>query len=177
MTGAIFGLIGVVVGAMLNLVVLTLRERSTTKSAARAAARLVGTELLTFATVIRATRSRDPADLPQVKLLDTTAWTAYREVLARVLPDQSWTLVALAYAHVDGVLSLLVFEPDGTLADWRVSELRRELPRVFDAVSAAIGELGELGAPSRPPETLDDDGAFDEPWGTGGDEGPFPVYA
>jgi hypothetical protein len=54
---------------------------------------------------------------------------------------RDWEAVALAYAHVDAVLSVLVFEADGTLLDWRQREAQRLLAELVGPAHRAARTL------------------------------------
>jgi hypothetical protein len=139
MSAAIFGLLGVIVGAVVNGGVTALLQRRTEQSDQRSAARLVRTELVTFRALALEGGRRSPEDLPQLRDARPVLWQANRGVLARALTDEHWALVARAYAHVDAALSVLVFETDGTLVDWR----RREAQRLLGAMVKPV-EQGAL---------------------------------
>jgi hypothetical protein len=87
-------------------------------------------------------------------------WESYRAVLARALTDEDWVLVARAYAHVDALAAVLVFEQDGTLAEWRSREAQRLLADMTGPVEkAAIALRQAAGLPS---DHLDDAPALPE---------------
>lgn len=142
MTAAIFGLLGVIVGAVINGVVATVLQRRTERADQRSSARLVRSELIRFRSLAIEARGRSPEHLPQLHDMTPVIWHDNRAVLARALADEDWAAVAGAYAHVDAVQSVLVFEPDGTLIEWR----RHEAQRLFaDAVTPLEGAAVALG--------------------------------
>ena len=134
MTAAIFGLLGVIVGAVINGVVATVLQRRTERADQRSAARLVRSELVRFRALAIEAGQRSPEHLPQLHDMTPALWHDHRAVLARALEDADWAAVASAYAHVDAVQSVLVFESDGTLVEWR----RHEAQRLF---AGAVGPL------------------------------------
>jgi hypothetical protein len=136
-TAAIFGLIGVVVGALINGVVTALAQRRTERSERRAATRLVASELDTWNSLALAAEARPPEQLPQLHNAEPILWQSNRSVLARSLRDDDWEAVASAYAHVDALVSVLVFERDGTLADWRSREAKRLFGQMVDPIGEA----------------------------------------
>jgi hypothetical protein len=149
MTAAIFGLLGVIVGAVINGAASALLQRRVERSDRRSAARLVRSELVRFWTLAREAARRSPEDLPQLRESAPILWQNYRAVLARALTDEDWVLVARAYAHVDAVAAVLVFERDGTLADWRSREAKRLLAAMIGPVEeAAVALLRATGDPS-----------------------------
>jgi hypothetical protein len=143
MTAAIFGLLGVIVGAVINGVVTALLQRRTELSDQRSAARLVRSELVAFRALALEARGRSPEHLPQLRDANPVLWQANRAVLAKALSDHHWALIARAYAHIDALLSVLVFEPDGTLVDWRRREAQRLLGEMVDPVEEGALALGE----------------------------------
>jgi hypothetical protein len=122
MTAAIFGLLGVIVGGVLNGLVSAWLERRARRSDGQTGARLVRSELVFFLAAAKRSASTPLEDLPQLRRATTELWQDNRSVLARSLNDRQWARVARAYAYVDALLSLLVFDPDGKLAPWRIEE-------------------------------------------------------
>jgi hypothetical protein len=142
-TAAIFGLLGVIVGGVINGVVSTALARRTEDADRRGAARLVRSELVRFRSLAIGARMWTPEHLPQLRYAGTELWDANRAVLARGLRNEDWALVARAYAHVDAALSVLVFEPDGTLVDWRRHEAQRLLAELVEPTEQAALILGQ----------------------------------
>jgi len=139
-TAAIFGLLGVIVGGVLHGLVSALLQRSAQRSDAEAGTRLVRSELVFFLAAAKRAASTSLGDLPQLRLANTELWQSNRAVLAKSLDNAQWTQVALAYAYIDALLSLLVFEPDGKLVAWRIKEgsiaAKRMISPLQDAVKA-----------------------------------------
>jgi hypothetical protein len=156
LTAAIFGLVGVVVGALINGAAIALLQRRTEKSDRRSAARLVRSELVRFRSLALEAASRPPEHLPQLRNAAPTLWQSHRAVLARALSDQQWELVALAYAHVDALASVLVFEPNGSLAEWRSREAQRLLAGMLEPVEDAAVVLRQALAVSEEDGELPD---------------------
>jgi len=154
-TAAIFGLIGVVVGALMNGVVTGMLSRRAEQSARRSAARLVLSELVRFYTLAIESDRLPPESLPQLRDIAPRVWQSQREVLARALSIEQWELAAAAYAHVDALESVLVFDADGSLAEWRSSEAKRLLSSLIAPVEQAAAALAEAaGAHHDPIEEL-----------------------
>jgi hypothetical protein len=101
MIAAIFGLVGVVVGGLLNGAVTAWQARRSTLAHMRAGARLVGAELyqanLIFSLIER--MGGLPPQFSGLKL-SADAWDKYREVLARTLGETEWGDLVTAYSLV-----------------------------------------------------------------------------
>src|ERR1017187_1506016 len=152
MTAAIFGLVGVIVGGVINGAVTAVLQRRTEGSDRRSAARLVRSELVRFRSLALVAARHSPEHLPQLHQTTPVIWESYRAVLARVLTDEDWVLVARAYAHVDALAAVLVFEHDGTLVDWRRREAQRLLEGMIAPVEqAATALLHAAGVSNAPP--------------------------
>jgi len=144
MTAAIFGLLGVIVGGVINGVVSAVLARRTERADSRGAARLVRSELVRFRALALGARTWAPENLPQLRYAQTELWNANRAVLARALSDSDWAVVARAYAHVEAVQSVLVFEADGTMVDWRRTETQKLLEELVQPAEAAALVLGSI---------------------------------
>jgi hypothetical protein len=156
-TAAVFGLVGVVVGALVNGVVTGVLHRRAEHSARRSAARLVLGELVRFYALAIESDRLPPQNLPQLRDVAPRVWQSQREILARALTNEQWDLVAAAYARVDALESVLVFEADGSLAEWRSSEAERLLSYVITPVEEAAAALAEAaGARQNPIDELRD---------------------
>lgn len=144
MTAAIFGLLGVIVGAFINVAATALLQRRTEQSDQRSAARLVASELANFFMLADAAATRPPEELPQLRESAPIVWRSNRTELARSLESDDWERVALAYARIDSLASVLVFEPDGTLVEWRSREAKRILADMREPLKEAGTALTEL---------------------------------
>jgi hypothetical protein len=150
MTAAIFGLLGVVVGAVINGTISSLSQRRTERSDLRSAARLVRSELVGFRALAVEGSRRTADELPQLRDAAPVLWQGNRAVLSRALDSDDWEAVARAYAHVDAVLSVLVFEADGSLVDWRKREAQRLLEALVEPAERAARALrGVAGVDSK----------------------------
>jgi hypothetical protein len=148
-TAAIFGLVGVVVGGVLNGLVNVLLQGRADRSTQRSAALLVRTELVRSSSLALAAAQRPPEELPQLQNITPVLWQSQRATLARGFSDDDWTVVARAYAHVDALASVLVFTPEGTLEPWRAREAPRLLAGMVEDVQQAAVTLGRVaGLPS-----------------------------
>ena len=144
MTAAVFGLIGVIVGGILNAATTAFLQRRIDRSNERSAARLVRSELVRFRSLAVAAGHWAPDQLPQLHDIAPVLWQSERAVLAGALSDDDWSAVAHAYAHVDALASVLVFEADGGLEAWRIREAERVLAGMLDPVEEAATILGRV---------------------------------
>jgi hypothetical protein len=100
MTAAIFGLIGVVVGGLLNGAVTALQARRADRADTRVSARLVDLELrqagLWLVIDEDTTEETSAPSMVQQRFMPY-AWDKHREVLARALSDKEWETVTAAY--------------------------------------------------------------------------------
>jgi hypothetical protein len=151
MTAAIFGLIGVVVGGLLNGAVTAWQARRTDASAARVGARLVDLELrqaaLALAVLERAELTA--SETKSSRKFSTTAWDKYQEVLARTLSDKDWQTIAAAYEIVTGspgrkLASTIIADAEPTGAK---SSRRSDAQIVSDAtfIARRVGERPSFG--------------------------------
>jgi hypothetical protein len=102
MTAAIFGLLGVIVGGVLNGVVTWRIERFRERQDAKAAARLAHVELGNARSGFDAYAFRPgPDTMAQLQeFLTDDVWREHRPLLARVLDPPEWLAVSAAYQQV-----------------------------------------------------------------------------
>src|SRR5205814_1102655 len=74
MAAAIFGLIGVVIGALINGIVTWLSQRRKDEATERSAKRLVANELGTWLVLAREAQARPPEHLPQLRKATPLLW-------------------------------------------------------------------------------------------------------
>ena len=101
MLPAVFGLIGVIVGGLLNAAVTAWQARRDDVASGRVAARLVDLELREAAAILvlnQGANRLSQGDSP----FSNAAWRKYRDVLARALSDRGWEAVATAYEVIEG---------------------------------------------------------------------------
>jgi hypothetical protein len=140
-TAAIFGLLGVIVGGVLSgLVSVWLADR-TLRSDRQVGVRLVRSELVFFLGAAERAASVPLEDLPTLHRASTELWQGNRSILAKSLNDGQWMPVARAYAYIDALLALLVFGPDGKLAQWRIDEGTRCCNGMKEPIRAALKAL------------------------------------
>jgi hypothetical protein len=89
MTEAIFGLVGVIIGGMLNGGITWLVDRHRSKGAVKVAARLVLSELEMIE--VSATSALQSANCSQLTFGDNAEWIEHRATLAAELPDDEWS--------------------------------------------------------------------------------------
>ena len=107
MAEAIFGLVGVIIGAVVASVGDLALERRRERKAVRRAARLVGFELVEIYAVLGAAAiGRDPFPADKKERLSTNAWQDFRDTLAGGLAAEAWTRLATAYRVIEMVNGL-----------------------------------------------------------------------
>jgi hypothetical protein len=99
-TGAIFGLIGVVVGGLLTAAVQAFQEWRSQRALSRAAARLLSAELSVQQYILEDRAAGERAERVSDEMPAVSDWPQYRAVMARVLDDEAWIAVAGAYANL-----------------------------------------------------------------------------
>jgi hypothetical protein len=125
-TAAIFGLIGVIIGALITGGVSYALQVRLERRELRAVARLMLQELSGSADLIRFALDRDDRQLLDDEPIEDE-WKRHHLLLARHLPDDDWDAVALGYGERMVVLSLLVGEEN---ADYWQEDATRALGRV-----------------------------------------------
>lgn len=111
MTAAIFGLLGVLVGGIVNGVVVRQQHLRQDSDAARAAARLLWHDLATSAIAVE---SVFPTQVIRSEAVPTTRrWEEFEALFARALPIADWLTVQNA------VLALQWLEPQSPLTTTR----------------------------------------------------------
>jgi hypothetical protein len=112
MTEAIFGLIGVVVGALVTGTVEWIQAERSRRIATRAARRLVAQELLACTAAIDMAASKDDTlevaedmrDSFTRGLVSNDAWAAHNGILAERLGDDVWESLTDAYVSITFLL-------------------------------------------------------------------------
>jgi hypothetical protein len=134
-TGAIFGLIGVVVGGLLTAAVQAFQEWRSQRTLSRAAARLLSAELSVQQSILEDRGSDEPAEPVSDEMPAVSDWPQSRAVMARVLDDEAWIAVAGAYAK------LLLWHWESPASRETSEEKRRELLTLATEVEAARATL------------------------------------
>src|SRR6478735_7267443 len=112
MTEAIFGLVGVVIGALVTGTIEWIQTRRTSAIAIRAARRLVAEELLICVSCLDVAAGAGAPDVVAASMRDSTArgliradaWAAHKSILAEGLDDDAWVAVSNAYLEVTFLL-------------------------------------------------------------------------
>ena len=118
MSAAIFGLLGVVVGAVLTGGVDYVMARRQEKAELRQSTRLVADELHSLWLMVDLILERGqlpPARLPgeeAERLFSTDSWQAHKPVLARGLRQEQWRALATVYAAVESMRVVILRTPD-----------------------------------------------------------------
>ncbi len=99
MTAAIFGLVGVIIGGLLNGAMTAWQARRQEKADGRVAARLVYVELRDIYLLGAAAAT---LEVPRQTPFPTPAWQNHQAVLARALSDEAWETVCGAYELIQG---------------------------------------------------------------------------
>jgi hypothetical protein len=129
MTGAIFGLIGVVIGGLLTAATQAVQQARADRATARAASRLLSAELSEQHVFLDALVNRETADPTNAGLPAVSAWPEYRATMARLLDDETWQAVAGAYVELALFHSERALDPRAL--DDRVQEARARLQHVW----------------------------------------------
>jgi hypothetical protein len=134
-TGAIFGLVGVVVGGLLTGAVQVFQEWRSQRTLSRTAARLLSAELSVQQWILEdraADQSAEPVsdDMPAV-----SDWPQHRAVMARALDDKAWIKVAGAYAN------LVLWHSQSPRSRATPAEKRTEMQTLAGELEAARGAL------------------------------------
>ncbi len=138
MTAAIFGLLGVIVGGVLNGVVAYWLERRREVREAIVGARLVRHELdLIRGDFEHFLRENRGSAMPRVPIRHP-AWDAHREILARVLPAPDWEMVSAGYTWIE----LHNGEPPNMSDDEEIGEGMQDL--YADVLTEMKGSLVSL---------------------------------
>ena len=143
MTAAIFGLLGVIVGAVVNGAVSYVLGRQRERAEGRAAARLVGFELRDHASTLRAVLDRRSWEALGPRPPDTSEWDAHRAVLARVFDDDEWSTIAQAYSSIIDYAHVYRSDAKRTALSDDVE------PRVREVEELAVEGVFTLGAHAR----------------------------
>jgi hypothetical protein len=136
MTAAIFGLVGVIIGGLINAAVAAWQARRADKASARTGARLVALELGDAAAVLRLNPGA-AAHQEGRQQFSGAAWHAYRDALARTLSDEDWDVLTQAYEVIEGSDAHVIARATAPKADPKApgSPTRSDLDLVRDAYS------------------------------------------
>jgi hypothetical protein len=150
-TQAIFGLVGVVVGALVAGSVSLFMEHRREKQKARASARLLEEELEPFvgplyqlrASLLKPNEIEFQAFIAQRRAFTLDLWRANREVLASTLAIGEWYSIMYAYVALAKLMRAL----DGVDFARALNDdsLRDTIQNAESAVTVAVDTLGRLG--------------------------------
>jgi hypothetical protein len=146
MLPAVFGLIGVIVGGLLNAAVTAWQARRDDVASARVAARLVDRELREAVAILVLNQGANrllQGDSP----FSNAAWTKYWDVLARALSDRDWEAVAAAYEVIEGSPERVLAHFDKADPNIPGSPNRRDIDIVLCA-SRSLSALARRTPPS-----------------------------
>jgi hypothetical protein len=146
MTAAIFGLVGVIIGGLVNAAVAAWQAWRAHKASARTGARLVALELRDAAAVLMLNPGA-AAHQEGLQQFSDTAWNAYRDALARMLSDEDWEVLTQAYEVIEGSDAHVIARATAPKADPKApgSPTRSDYDLVLDAYS----RMQRIGLPSR----------------------------
>jgi hypothetical protein len=140
-TAAIFGLVGVLVGALLTAAREYLMARRQERASARANARLLSVDLQRASDAVEycLLPGRAPRAGPWADELTADAWTERLTLLARTTRDDDWEPVARAFVEVDKIRR-------GIASSWvpdmkRSRAVREDLANASHHIEAALGAL------------------------------------
>lgn len=165
MTVAIFGLIGVIVGGVLNAVVSVVIEKRGQRAAGKVAARMLATEMeINDWAVSTALTDQSTSTLDRLKDIQ---WLARREILAGVLSDAAWAATEDYYTSVGTAREMLaLYEGEERLQGIMVKSagvLANAYPKPAVAIYGLAGQerarknaLDRIG-------TAEQDGASEQP--------------
>jgi hypothetical protein len=145
MTVAIFGLVGVIVGALVTGGADFLLERRREQREIRRARRLVANELATAAVWVEALliNKRLPQTSSDEVLFSLAEWDSYRQVLAGELNDETWEGLSAAYEILRfdraKVLEAASLNPGGVYDD---EDSRRGWPDLLATIALLRQRLG-----------------------------------
>jgi hypothetical protein len=100
-TAAIFGLLGVLIGGVLNGIIQWRLDLARGKLAARSASRLVAEEI--YLNLARLASSITHGTTHLLRQLDHAAWAAHRSELAVTLDDSHWYKLVEAYSALNAI--------------------------------------------------------------------------
>jgi hypothetical protein len=124
-TEAIFGFVGVVVGALLSGAITILVDNRRERKDAIVAARLVSEEISMIQGEVESWITN--RFVPEHLVLKHDAWETHKQILARSLPAPDWEMVAATYTWVH----LLTTDP-------RPGEIPEDSLDFFDSIKTAV---------------------------------------
>jgi hypothetical protein len=143
MTAAIFGLVGVIVGGLLNGSVTYLLDKKKRKTNAKVAARLLHSEIQSNQICSRL--SLDHRTWSHIRVgLTNEVWLEKRDALAEGLHDPDWIRLDAYYSVVLTMLPMKKFDLAEADLDFGREAVERLLRRGDNAVSATLKLAGQI---------------------------------
>jgi hypothetical protein len=140
---AVFGLVGVIIGALASGGVAYALERRKEKASVRQARRLIGDELAYAVVALSALiehRSVPPKALEgPFPFLSTDAWGHYKEVLGRSASDREWDELTAVYGRI---MLLRLFLADLGEEDLLLDKDADDLRKIAEHVTGAARLMG-----------------------------------
>jgi hypothetical protein len=148
---AIFGLVGVVIGGLLNAVGLWVIEYRRDRRVAQVAARLLIPDLNQVRHAMKIGLEGKTWSHVHVP---GNRWREYEGALARAMKPKDWSLVAGVFLALEMLGNeLAVLEGHGDLGEPLGTVDLRQIRAIYDLAGEALGLLGAYGnAPPPPPE-------------------------
>ena len=144
---AIFGLVGVAVGAVLTGMVEWARESRGESQRARAAARLLRADLFLAARML--TNAQKRRAMPGFIEISVPSWREHRDLLANALDSSTWGIVALACSRAHALGEVTRQAPR-----WAAGRLKAaDLPRIEQAITEIVKAHDALGPLAEDPES------------------------
>jgi hypothetical protein len=137
-TGAIFGLVGVIVGGLLTAAVQAFQEWRSQRKLSRAAARLLSAELSVQQEILQRRAANESAEPASDEMPAVADWPEQRVVMARMLDNATWIAVAGAYAN------LVVWHSENRRTPSSAEAKRREISELADQLNAARKSLQDF---------------------------------
>ena len=156
---AVVGLAGVALGAVITGVFGLHREARRERRRARAAARLLRSDLFIVSRLLR--NGMTHREVPGFIDLGLPSWREHRDLLADALHDEAWSVVSAGCSRVQTLADVQELAPR-----WSRGRLKKDdLPRLDKALSdvvLAYEALGPLAEDRRPYDSLLGISAVDE---------------
>jgi hypothetical protein len=138
-TGAIFGLVGVIVGGLLTGALQAFQEWRSQTTLSRAAARLLSAELSVQQEILEQRAADESAEPVSGEMPAISDWPEHRAVMAKTLDDEAWRAVAAAYAR------LVMWHWEESRGTETAEDKRPEMVALVDQIKVARLALQRLG--------------------------------
>ncbi len=148
---AIFGLVGVSLGAVLTGALETARESRREKRRARAAARLVRSDLFLVSRILRNGIARH--EIPAFIDLSLPSWRESRDLLANSLDNDAWAVVSPACSRIQTLADVVLLAPRWSRGGLKAADIPR-IDKALTEVVNAYEALGPLAEDPRPYDSM-----------------------